>query len=163
MAEKHRLQTSDFAAIYDRHFTRIYRVCFLFMKNRSDAEDAVSTVFLKLCERKKPFASAEHELGWLIVCAQNVCKNELRKKHRSHLPIDAAYDLAADSATDETLPVLFSLPEKYKAALYLYYYEGYSSAQTAQILGKKESTVRTWLAKGRTLLKEKLTDAEGSV
>ena len=92
-----------------------------------------------------------------------MCKNELRKKHRSHLPIDAAYDLAADSATDETLPVLFSLPEKYKAALYLYYYEGYSSAQTAQILGKKESTVRTWLAKGRTLLKEKLTDAEGSV
>ena len=153
MAEKHRLQTSDFAAIYNRHFTRIYRVCFLYMKNRSDAEDAVSTVFLKLCERKKPFASAEHELGWLIVCAQNVCKNELRKKHRSHLPIDAAYDLAADSATDETLPVLFSLPEKYKAALYLYYYEGYGVKEIGHLLKEPEGTISSRLSRARKKLR----------
>ncbi|MBR5519962.1 MAG: RNA polymerase sigma factor [Clostridia bacterium] len=162
MAEKHRLQTIDFAAIYDRQFARIYRVCFLYMKNRSDAEDAVSTVFLRLCEQKKPFASPEHELAWLIVCAQNVCKNELKRKHRSHLPLESAYDLADETTADETLPLLLALPEKYKAALYLYYYEGYPSVQVARILGKKESTVRTWLAKGRALLKAQLADEKGS-
>ena len=163
MAETPRLQTGDFAAIYDRQFGKLYRVCLLYLKNRADTEDAVSTVFVKLMERKEAFASDVHETAWLITCAQNVCKNELKRKHRTHVPLDTLVDQKSDASVDETLPVLMQLPEKYKTALYLYYYEGYSSAETAQLLGKKESTVRTWLAKGRAILKEKLTEQEGSV
>ena len=133
----------DLEAIYERRFDMVYRVCFLYMRNQSDTEDAVSTVFVKLLEQERTFDSEEHEKAWLIVTAQNVCKNELRRKRRRHLPIESAEGVAAETAVDETLPVLLSLPETYKTALYLYYYEGYTSAQAARVMRKNESTVRT--------------------
>lgn len=145
-------------AIYERRFDMVYRVCFLYMRNQSDTEDAVSTVFVKLLEQERTFDSEEHEKAWLIVTAQNVCKNELRRKRRRHLPIESAEGVAAETAVDETLPVLLSLPETYKTALYLYYYEGYTSAQAARVMRKNESTVRTYLAKGRAMLKQRLAE-----
>lgn len=148
----------DLEAIYERRFDMVYRVCFLYMRNQSDTEDAVSTVFVKLLEQERIFDSEEHEKAWLIVTAQNVCKNELRRKRRRHLPIESAEGVAAETAVDETLPVLLSLPETYKTALYLYYYEGYTSAQAARVMRKNESTVRTYLAKGRAMLKQRLTE-----
>ncbi|PWL55248.1 MAG: RNA polymerase sigma factor [Clostridiales bacterium] len=148
----------DLEAIYERRFDMVYRVCFLYMRNQSDTEDAVSTVFVKLLEQERTFDSEEHEKAWLIVTAQNVCKNELRRKRRRHLPIESAEGVAAETAVDETLPVLLSLPETYKTALYLYYYEGYTSAQAARVMRKNESTVRTYLAKGRAMLKQRLTE-----
>ena len=49
-----------------------------------------------------------------------------------------------------------SLPVKYKDAIYLHYYEGYSAAEIGKILGKKENTVYSLLFRGREMLKEKL-------
>jgi len=46
-----------------------------------------------------------------------------------------------------------ALPPKYKTAIYLYYYEGYSTVEIAKILGKKESTIRSHLHTARKLLK----------
>ncbi len=145
-------------AIYERRFDMVYRVCFLYMRNKSDTEDAVSTVFVKLLEQDRIFDSEEHEKAWLIVTARNVCKNELRRKRRAHLPLEAAEAVASETAVDETLPVLLALPEMYKTALYLYYYEGYTSAQAARVMRKNESTVRTYLAQGRAMLKERLAE-----
>ncbi|NLM60949.1 MAG: helix-turn-helix domain-containing protein, partial [Clostridiales bacterium] len=42
---------------------------------------------------------------------------------------------------------------KYKTAIYLYYYEGYTTAEIAKILNKNQSTIRGYLLKGRELLK----------
>ena len=54
---------------------------------------------------------------------------------------------------NEILIKVLSLPQKYKTAIYLYYYEGYSSVEIAKMLGKNESTVRSYLYTGRKLLK----------
>jgi RNA polymerase sigma-70 factor (ECF subfamily) len=46
-----------------------------------------------------------------------------------------------------------ALPGKYRLPLYLYYYEGYSVTETAELLGLNPSTVQTRLARGRAKLK----------
>lgn len=146
-------------ALYARRFDLVYRICFLFLKNSSDAEDATSVVFLRVLESAVQFASEEHEKAWLIRTARNICKNELRRKARQHLSLDAVPETpATGSEMDETLPVLLSLPEHYRTALYLYYYEGYSSMETARLMRKNESTIRTYLARGRTLMKQRLSE-----
>ena len=43
--------------------------------------------------------------------------------------------------------------------IHLFYYEGYQTAQIAKILGMKETTVRTNLARGRERLKTVLKEA----
>ena len=72
-------------AIYARRFELVYRLCFLYLKNKSDAEDAAAETFVRLLEHQPSFDSQEHEKAWLIVTARNVCKNELRSKRRKHL------------------------------------------------------------------------------
>ena len=56
----------------------------------------------------------------------------------------------------EVLEAVLSLPEKYKDAVYLYYYEGYSAEEIGGILGKKTNTVYTLLARARQMLRVKL-------
>ena len=50
------------------------------------------------------------------------------------------------------------LPAKYRLPLYLYYYEGYTVREVGQLLGMKESTVQTQLARAREKLKRQLTE-----
>lgn len=49
-----------------------------------------------------------------------------------------------------------ALPEGYKTAVYLYYYEGYDAREIASILGCPQATVRTRLARARKQLKQML-------
>lgn len=59
----------------------------------------------------------------------------------------------------EALNAVMALPEQYKLPIHLYYYEGYSVAETAEILRLGQSAVKMRLKRGRELLKIKL---EGS-
>ena len=46
-----------------------------------------------------------------------------------------------------------NLPDKYREAIHLFYYEGYSTAEIAKILERKESTIRSDLRRGRAELR----------
>ena len=49
-----------------------------------------------------------------------------------------------------------ALPEKYRTALYLFYYEELSVREIGELLGVGESTVTTRLARARQRLRERL-------
>ena len=55
---------------------------------------------------------------------------------------------------------LLALPERERTALYLYYYQGYTTEETAELMGTKPATLRTWLFRARGKLKQRL-EAEG--
>ena len=148
----------EIAEIYARHRDVVYRVCFAYMKNAADTEDAVQDVFYRLIKAGQTFENPEHEKAWLIRTASNVCKNSLRHWWRKRENLDDHENLQNNDVyeTDETLAVVLSLPEKYKTTVYLYYYEGYDSVEISEILRKPQSTVRYFLNEARKLLREKL-------
>lgn len=147
--------------IYTRHVNTVYRVCFLYMKGHTqDLEDCVSQTFLKLILSNKSFESEKHEKAWLIVTATNVCKNMVTSAWKRNVQIDNDF---VSSATlpfeiDETIEQVLKLPDKYKAAIYLHYYEGYSAAEIGKLLGKTVSSVWGYLHKGRRLLYDLLKE-----
>ena len=51
---------------------------------------------------------------------------------------------------------ILRLPDRYKTAIYLYYYEGYSVDEVARMLHKPSNTIKTRLARARKLLKKEL-------
>ena len=55
---------------------------------------------------------------------------------------------------------VMDLPKKYRLPIYLYYYEGYSTAELAEILRMPKGTVCVNLKRGRELLKQSLEEAE---
>ncbi|MBB6673421.1 RNA polymerase sigma factor [Cohnella nanjingensis] len=143
--------------IYKRNVEMIYRICFMYLKNSTDSEDAVQSIFLKLLKSNTSFADPEHEKAWLIVTTRNYCKDLLkswwrtRKVELTRLP-EAVWRDDGDRSR-EVLDQLLALPDKYKIVLYLYYFEEYSVREIANMLIRKESTIQSQLAKGRTLMK----------
>lgn len=145
----------DLYLLYQRHVKTVYRVCYLYMKNPQDTEDMVQSTFLKLFQYPGEFSDSEHEKAWLIVTAGNLCKDQLKswwRKRRVSLE-ESIQCQEVGPLPDETLEKVLALPPQYREALYLYYYEGYSTPELASILHKKEATVRSYLHRGRALLK----------
>lgn len=148
----------EFTEIYELYVEDIYRLCFSFMKNQMDAEDAVQETFLKFYHSGKHFENKEHLKGWLIVTASNYCKNVLKQWWRKRQNLEDYQETVGkeNQMVDEMMELVMQLPEKYKTAVYLYYYEGYDSREIAVLLHKPASTIRTYLQKARKLLKQQL-------
>lgn len=148
----------EIAEIYKRNMKTVYRVCFAYMKNPSDTEDAVQDTFYKLIKSGTIFENEEHEKAWLIRAATNACKNTLRYWFRRHQDLADYENLqgAGSIEIDDTFDVVMGSPDKYKAVIYLYYYEGYTTPEISNILGKPQSTIRNYLHEARGVLKEKL-------
>ena len=150
----------EITEIYDRHVKTIYRVCFAYMKNAADTEDAVQDTFIQLIKRGPVFDNQEHEKAWLIRTATNICRNMLRYWWRKREDLDDHRNLqtAEDTAIDDIFRAVMDLPSKYKTVVFLYYYEGYTSVEIARILQKPQSTIRSHLHEARAILKERLGD-----
>ena len=143
--------------IYQEHCQTVYRVAFTYMKNSYDAEDAVQETFARLIRSGERFRSREKEKAWLIVTVSNVCKDMLRRHYRSDRALeDYQYLAAPPHEIDETMEAILRLPEKYKTAVYLFYYEGYTAREIARMLGKKPNTVSSRIGRARLLLKTML-------
>lgn len=150
----------EIADVYERHKNTLYRICYAYMKNPADTEDAVQNTFFRLIGAGPRFENEAHEKAWLIRTAVNICKNELKAWRRKTENLEDHYELcgSADVETDSVISAVLGLPEKYKTVVYLYYYEGYRTPEIAEILKKPKSTVRNYLHEARALLRERLGD-----
>ena len=136
----------------------ILRLSFTYLKSTHDAEDICQTVFLKLLTSGQTFASPAHEKAWIIRTTANACKDALRSTFRRRtVALEAAATTAAPEAPDNAvLEAVMALPENYREAVYLHYFEGYSVREIAGLLGRSEAAVTAHLSRGRHKLRTTL-------
>lgn len=148
----------EIAEVYNRQVDTVYRICFSFMKNAADTEDMVQETFLRLLDSSVFFVSEEHEKAWLIVTASNLCRDALKKWWRKTVDIDDPSLTLKQQPfeVDEVLDVILTLPPDQKTAVYMYYYEGYTTAEIADYLHCSHATIRSRLSRARKTLKHKL-------
>ena len=146
--------------IFNKYADMVYRMARLYMKNHQDSEDIVQDVFVILIREIKSgkiFESGEHEKAWLIVTTGNLCKNRLREKRRTELPLEDYDHLPVmDRNRFYLYEAILALPDNYKCAVYLFYYEGYRTEEIAAILHERPTTIRAWLSRARKQLKKDL-------
>ena len=152
----------ELADLYRRRVGMVYQISLMLLKNVPDAEDATQTVFRKVLERDGPFRDPEHERAWLIVTTRNECKNQLKHWWRTRRAGEEELEaIPWEQPEDgEVWEELLSLPERERTALYLHYYQGYSTDETAELMETKPATLRTWLFRARGKLKQRL-EADG--
>lgn len=134
----------------------IIRIAFNYVKNTSVAEDISQDVFLTYMQKLPRFESDEHEKAWFIRITINKSKNYFKAgwfRNRNALPDNLSYLPKEES---EILNAVLESDERYRLPIHLFYYEGYSIQEIADILKAKPATVGTWLARGRVLLKGKI-------
>lgn len=148
----------EIIGIYNRHVKVVYRACMAYMKTKADTEDMVQSTFINLIKYDVSFQSEEHEKAWLIRTAINLCKNNLTHWWRKRENIADYENVSSEHGfeIDDIFQEIMSLPPRYKDVIYLYYYEGYKTAEIAEMLNKPSSTVRNHLYEAREVLREKL-------
>lgn len=149
--------TNDELTEYVRMFHgTLYRLALGYVRNSENAEDICQNAFVKLLGYRGEFESPENCKAWLIRVTINLSKNHLRSK-RSVQPEELSESFPAlEKEEYELLETVMSLPPKYRAVIHLYYYEGYSVNEIADIIGSTASTVTTRLARARKRLKDML-------
>ena len=141
-----------FETTYASYGPALYRFCRMQMGNAADAEDILQEVFCKRLYRAPDFETAEQERRWLFRVAVNQCRDELRHRRRTEVPLTE--EVPAPEGMDLGLWELVStLPEKQRTVLHLHYAEGWTVEEIAKILGTTASAVKMRLKRGREALR----------
>ena len=154
------MTNNEMKLLYGKYSGSVYRLAFSYLKNSADAEDIVQEVFMKLFSAELKFPDERSEKAWIMTVTANKCRDMLRSltyKYFHHSvaleDADLIYETPEESAVYHAV---MELPPKYRIVIHLYYYEGYSTAETAKIIGISETAVQTRLYRGRNLLKKSL-------
>ncbi|OCA88047.1 hypothetical protein A8F94_09500 [Bacillus sp. FJAT-27225] len=122
-------------------------------KNMSEAEDIVQEVYVTLMRQKKSFDSEIHLKAWLIKVTFNKCKDYFKSSRvKKTLPITEDMTFIAKEE-QIVLPEIFELDPKERVIVYLHYYEGYTTAEIADLLEMNVNTVGSKLRRVRMKLK----------
>lgn len=159
------MENMEFETLAWRYMDMVFRLAFSYMKSASDADDVTQNVLLRLLRNIKPFENEEHARFWLVRVTVNECKRALRSPWRRAGDIEEyANELHFETPEhSELFYAVMELPEKYRTAIYLYYYEDYSTDEIARLTGTPAATVRTRLRRGRELLRAGLEEAKSNV
>ncbi|WP_281654972.1 RNA polymerase sigma factor [Eggerthella sinensis] len=157
-----RSDTSHADGLVHAYADLILRLSYTYLASTHDAEDICQNVLIKLLKREAPFESAEHERAWVIRATANACKDVLRSGwRRTTVELEAAPEPTAPEPPDSpVLEAVMSLPEAYRAALYLHYYEGYTAREIAAMTESTEDAAAARLSRGRKKLRATLEGAD---
>ncbi len=147
--------------VFYRYKDRVFSAAFNVCRNRADADDVVQSTFLKYCNLDLSYESEEHLKAWLLRVAINQAK-DLTKAFWQRNRVsweDYMNELRFEEPEDTRLfEAVMRLPDKYRVVIHLYYYEDYNICEIAQILNRREGTVKSQLNRGRKLLKTMLME-----
>lgn len=148
--------------LVEKYSDMILRIAYTYLKSKTDAEEVMQDVFLQIIDKRPDFQDATHEKSWIIRTTINLCKNTLNRFWNKHkLPIDEAVTAAGYDTyqlDNSVFQAVMSLSEQYRIAIYMFYYEGYSTLEIAHILKKSDAAVRTLLHRARNKLKSMLKE-----
>ena len=152
------LTERQFTDAAERYLDMVYRIALNWFRNPADAEDAAQNAMLRLWRTDTEFQGEDHLRHWLVRVALNECKRMSAHPWRKRtVSLDQCPEpVFSDPARQTLYQEVMELPAKYRVPLYLYYYEGYKTAEIARLTGEREGTVRSRLSRARGKLKDLL-------
>lgn len=142
----------------------LLRLCALYLKDASLAQDAVQETFLKAYRHWHAYRGEASEKTWLTTIAMNVCRDTLRAAWFRHqdrrvdpesLP-EGAVDFAFPD--DTVLARVMALPARYREVVLLRYYQELKLKEIAAALKLPMGTVRSRLNRANAILREELKE-----
>ncbi len=157
------MEEQEARRLVERYSDMILRLSISYLKSRQEAEDVCQNVFMKYISTNIAFQSEEHEKAWIIRTTINACKDILKSAYHKKMVVTEEVWNGISQDEDafwEVREAVFALPIKYRIAIYLYYFEGYSAKEIAKMLGKTQNAVSLSLSRGRRKLREMLENDE---
>jgi RNA polymerase sigma-70 factor (ECF subfamily) len=150
--------------LYDRFAGKMYAVCLRYARSSSDAADMLQEGFVKVFTKLDQFQFQGSFEGWIRRIMINTALRTYQRQryeqetsgyeHLPDMPVEA--DAISSLSEAELLNLIGRLPDGYRVVFNMVAIEGFSHAETAEMLGIQESTSRSQLTKARRWLCEQV-------
>lgn len=162
--------------LFRRYHKSFFNLAYRFSGDYFLADDLTSEIFLRIYRYLKTFDRNKASFRtWGYKIATNTCltfkiKSSKIKVKRSPDPsglsevevedekVNLEKGLEKNEISGKVQKALRQLPEKYRLALYLYYFEDLKYKEVAESLNLPVNTVRTHIKRGKEMLKKQLAD-----
>jgi RNA polymerase sigma-70 factor, ECF subfamily len=146
--------TAAFGALYDRYVEAVYRYVYYRVRSDADAEDLVSDVFMRALRAIPRYEPRQAFLAWLYRIARNAIIDRARRSRiqisfedaLAHPGVDQVVEpdagLLALSDKETVRAAIARLTPLQQEVIVLRFVEGYSTSEIANLVGKREGTVR---------------------
>ena len=157
---------AGFEGIVARWQSRLVNLAWRFCRDRAMAEDMAQEVFLKAYRSVGAFRGESSFSTWLITIALNTYRSRVRAVSPESVSLDPERAVAAGAGTEQSVSdrqrddavrrAVLTLPDRYRDAIVMFYFEEKDLAETARVLRIAEGTLKARLHRGRELLKRKV-------
>jgi RNA polymerase sigma-70 factor, ECF subfamily len=162
-------ELEELAVLFQNHHKSIFRIAYRITGSRSDAEDVLQTIFLRLTPNRRDLSPNPE--GYLHRAAVNASLDLLRSRTRANsvsldvidfsqsptLSVASPEDNFADTELRELIRhAVAKLEGRAATAFALRYFEGYDNGRIAQILGTSQMVVAVTLHRARTRLRKEI-------
>ncbi|WP_421362057.1 sigma-70 family RNA polymerase sigma factor [Agrobacterium rosae] len=155
-----------FASLYKRTSSKLFSICLRILKDRTDADEALQEVYVKIWQRARLFSATSGTADvWLAAIARNQAIDIIRARKPIASELDDGPDLVDTGPDPEQAMLrkdegrsidlcLGELEESRANAVRQAYVEGMSYQELAQLHAVPLNTMRTWLRRSLIKLKE---------
>ena len=156
--------------LYRKYSPRLLALCMRYAADRGSAEDLMHDAFIKIFRviRKFKWERNGSLYSWMARVTLNLCFDSMKKRRRvaalladaeglERLPEEPPdFDVAAAVPAEKLREMVEELPEGYRTVFKLHCIEGLSHREIASMLGIKENSASSNLARARVILSEKV-------
>jgi RNA polymerase sigma-70 factor (ECF subfamily) len=141
---------------YRRQREKLWRAILLFSGDREVASDAVAEAYAQVLRRGGDVRDVDR---WVWRAAFQIARGDLQRRGR-HSPNVPETPTEVPTDTLDLIRALATLTRKQRGSVVLHHYAGYSTKETAAILGSTAAAVGVHLERGRRRLRELLGDVD---
>ena len=154
--------------LYDTYSSKMYAICYRYLKDSMEAEDVLVTSFTKIFEKIGQFKYEGSFEGWIKRIVVNESLTCLRRNRSMYLETDLDQvdyhpnynNLNDHLETEDLLQLVKQLPSGYRVVFNMYAIDGYSHKEIAESLGISENTSKSQLSRARMYLQKQLKEQE---
>ena len=153
-------QNQTFERLVNQYQTSLLRTCYMYLRDRTQAEDAVQETFFKAYRNLGAFRGESAEKTWLIKIAVNTCHDMRKTGWFRHMDRRVTPEMLPEASVpfeefEEGLMVdVMNLPFKLREVVLLYYYQNMDTNEIAVTLGIARSSVSGRLQRARKKLRD---------
>ena len=153
--------------LYDMYSSKMYALCYRYVKSSMEAEDILVTAFMKVFDKMGQFKSEGSFEGWIRRIVVNEALTYLRRNRAMYLETDLEYadrepdysQLGDHLEAEDLMNMIQDLPTGYRIVFNLYAIDGYSHKEIADHLGISENTSKSQLSRARAHLQKTLMES----
>jgi len=155
-----------YARLMSLHELRVYNLILTMVGNQEDAADLTQETFIKAFRSLPRFNPDYSFRSWITRIASNTCIDFFRQRTPETVSAEKVEIVEPSAGPGEEFSrkrrririeeAIQALPENLRAAIILRHKEGLSYQEIAEILAVPMGTIKTWIRRGREILKSRL-------